>query len=139
MKRLYYILVALVLALSCLSCRKEDSLNTIVDGEWYGTLSFNSNIVAQVYLDFSKGDFTIYQVSGEQTRYYKYSGTYTVTDNIFSGRYSDGNPLGSDYKVLVDSQSLTLIALNGSEEEMIYMKAEIPQEVKDSAVLPVKK
>ncbi len=138
MKRVYYILIsALLLLAAAVSCTKESS-GTVVDGEWYSVMTVGTEIVAEAFIVFDKGHFTIYQKTGSQQRYFIYEGTYTVTDGILSGRYDDGSPLGADYKVTVEKKSMTLEALNKSGEVDIYLPAQVPEEVKDNAVPHVK-
>ena len=58
-----------------------------------------------------------------------------------TGRYSDGTRLGGTrglgYSVAVSGNSLTLIALS-SGEVSVYERAEIPADVIDEAVPPVR-
>ena len=69
-------------------------------------------------------------------------GHYTVSgDNVMTGRYSDGTRLGGTrglgYSVAVSGNSLTLTALS-SGEVSVYERAEIPADVVDEAVPPVR-
>lgn len=72
-----------------------------------------------VYLSFSSGKFEIYQRTGTSPRYYKYTGTYTLKDNVLSGKYDDGKDWSATYSVSVSSSTLTLTA---SKETDTYIK-----------------
>lgn len=72
-----------------------------------------------VYLSFSSGKFEIYQRTGTSPRYYKYTGTYTLKDNVLSGKYDDGKDWSATYGVSVSSSTLTLTA---SKETDTYIK-----------------
>ncbi len=133
MKKILYIFIAAVFAL--VSCTKDNSMD--VSGEWYGTKIIAKEKVADVYLSFSKGRFIIYQRTGDQTRFYKYEGSYTVAGDVLTGKYDDGTPM-ADYIVMKESDSLILTADNGSDETIVYVSTSIPAEVKDTAVPPVK-
>lgn len=139
MKRTLYIMAMTVLSVIALaSCQKENGAGTIVDGDWHGSMTVSEETVADVYISFSEGNFVIYQKTGSLERYYMYDGTYTVTGNTLSGKYSDGTSWGSQYEVNVTGNSMQMTALNGSGEVSIYQREEIPAEVKDTAVPNVK-
>lgn len=92
-----------------------------------------------VYLSFTDGNFEIYQKLGN-SRYWIFSGTYTVTGNTVTGKYSDGSSWGSYYESRLenDGSVLVLTALNGSAEESVYNRTPVPDEVKAEAVPAVK-
>ena len=82
---------ALTLSLQ-VSCQKEDA-SADISGEWHLD---NSGLAydADVYVVFSEGSFRLYQKVGDQSRPWLYEGTYSVSDNVLTGRYSDGTRLG---------------------------------------------
>ncbi len=133
MKKIIYMLIAAVFAL--VSCTKDNSVD--ISGEWYGTKMISKEKVADIYLSFSKGRFVIYQKTGDQTRFYKYEGSYTVSGDVLTGKYDDGTPMAV-YIVIKESDSLILTADNGSDETIVYVSVPVPSEVKDTAVPPVK-
>lgn len=138
------------MALACIGCGKDDNgggndpgkggsssgkKSTDVTGEWclsgYDTkaVTIGSESV-DVYLAFSSGSFEIYQKLG-QGRYRKYSGSYSVSNGILSGKYSDGKPMGSDYEVSRKGDTLTLTA---GSEVTTYSKKAIPADVRKEAI-----
>ncbi len=133
MKRIIYILIAAVFAL--VSCTKDNSVD--ISGEWYGTKIISKEKVADIYLSFSDGRFVIYQKTGDQTRFYKYEGSYSVSGDVLTGKYDDGTPMAG-YIVIKDGDSLILTADNDSQETIVYVNTPVPAEVKDTAVPPVK-
>lgn len=72
-----------------------------------------------VYLSFNSGKFEIYQRTGTSPRYYKFTGTYSLKDNVLSGKYDDGKDWSATYSVSVSSSTLTLTA---SKETDTYKK-----------------
>ncbi len=137
MRKIYYIMIAAVMSLMMFSsCAKEELVD--ISGEWYGTKMIAKEKLADIYLSFSEGSFVIYQKTGSQTRYYKYDGVYTLSSGILYGTYSDGTAMGASYQVQREGDSLLLTALNGSEETIVYVRTPIPDEVRNTAVPPVK-
>ncbi len=134
MKRIFFALIVSILALS--ACRKEDNALAAVNGEWYGTLIYSQAKVAELYIDFTDGKFVMYQKSGEQQRFYRYEGTYTIADDILNGVYSDGLAWGSAYSFRISGETMVLTALNGSNEMTVYTKTLIPEDVKSLSVAP---
>ena len=131
-KIVFYIFFAVVMAVAVSSCAKsgnDTSEFLDITGEWSlissGDLSMDD---ISVYVSFTSDHFELYQKLGEG-RYYVYSGTYTLSGNILSGRYSDGTSWGSDYDVIIGSDSLTMTARNGSGEVSVYTREDIPAEV----------
>ena len=131
-KIVFYIFFAVVMAVVVSSCAKsgnDTSESLDITGEWSlissGDLSMDD---ISVYVSFVSDHFELYQKLGEG-RYYVYTGTYTLSGNILSGRYSDGTSWGSDYDVIIGYDSLTMTARNGSGEVSVYTREDIPAEV----------
>ena len=77
----------------------------------------------------------LYQKTGTETYYHKYEGTYSVASSVLSGKYSDGEKWGSDYKISFDDGKLVLTAQNGSSEVCTYEKKALPDTDKAEAIL----
>lgn len=128
MKKLLFMLAALML-ITVTGCKKENKkvdYKTAIVGEWHCA---PADMDADIYVEFEKeGTFALYQQVGEG-RYRKYTGSWTNAENILSGTYTDGTPWGSTYQMAFEADTMTLTALNGSEEVMTYVKQSIPDEV----------
>lgn len=73
------------------------------------------NETIQVTITFnSDKSFELSQVLGSG-RPREYSGTWNLTDNILTGKYSDGKKWGSSYEVSGDGSNLTMKPDSGSE------------------------
>lgn len=133
MKKYIYTLIALLLIAT--GCRKDKPVDhaKLVIGEWHcvpGTFE------ADVYLAIDEaGTFDLYQQIGEG-RHRHYSGEWTINDDVLSGTYSDGQPWGSEYQVSFSgSNTMTMKALNGSDELMDYYREAIPSEIIDGSII----
>lgn len=121
------------------SCHKnpEGPATPAMVGEWQlSSISVKSvgyaDTTVDVYLSFAEdGSFELYQFIG-QGRFYKYTGTWEFEGNILSGKYSSGKAWGSTYEAAVDGEKLTLVSVKSGETD-VYMKASIPDGVKDQA------
>lgn len=79
-----------------------------------------------VYVEFaSGGDFSLYQKIGDG-RYTHFTGSYTYTNDVLSGKYATGTAWGP-YNVSLDA---TTLKLSTSKEEDTYKKvSSIPSSV----------
>lgn len=86
-----------------------------------------------VYLRFTEKDFEIYQILGSGNPR-KFFGTYTLSGNTLSGKYSDKNNTAwaSTYDVTVEGATLTMVP-TGKSEANIYKKSSIPASVIEKA------
>lgn len=150
MKRILYILFAALTLSLQVSCQKEDA-SADISGEWHLD---NSGLAydADVYVVFSGGSFRLYQKVGDQSRPWLYEGTYSVSDNVLTGRYSDGTRLGGasgqGYRVGIERGAATEDGGNDSVYLILtsvfsgtqnrYEKTPVPADIIDSAVPPVK-
>ena len=140
-------LAAAVLIAGLSACSGKNDTGVDISGQWHlvetGDLIGGQGLDIDVYASFTSGTFVLYQKVGTGLeRYWYYEGTYTVSgDNVMTGRYSDGTRLGGTrglgYSVSVSGSSLTLTALS-SGEVSVYERAEIPADVVDEAVPPVR-
>ena len=120
------------MAVGCKKDKKPVDYKALITGEWH---CVPSEIDADVYAVFEEdGGFELYQKVGEG-RHRHYSGTWSSEGNTLSGAYADGSVWGSTYKMeFPDDGTMTLTALNGSEEVMTYLRESVPAEVKESCV-----
>lgn len=145
MKKTIFFLIAVpamaLISLLSVSCQKTDPYGSELDGEWHlvSTTGLEMDGI-DVYASFSGGSFVLYQRTGDMMRYYVYDGTYSLADDVLSGRYSDGSSLGSTYRLVFsdDGNTLEMLALNGSEELNAYRRSTIPEEVRNISVPAVK-
>lgn len=135
MNKIKYLLIAFVAVCLASSCEKAPEASTAIVAEWHliEMTGAQPSDLPSVYIDF-KADLTfeIYQKVGEG-RYRRYDGTYVVTENVVTGKYSDGEDWGSGYTASFEDEILVLTADNGSGEACRYEKASLDQAEKDKA------
>lgn len=140
MKKLYNIAIVLAALSAALSCHKEttpDSVASDLVGEWHLTETETEGIVidplTDVYLTICVDcTFEIYQKSGDQSRYTKFTGTCKSVKDILSGTYSSGTEWGTSYIFDVSGDTLTLITEDGMEIQT-WTKESLDQAAKDEA------
>ena len=129
--------VAAALAVACSS--KEDKAAG-VEGEWelvdveFATKSavVGSEMVF-VYINFdAEGTFAMYQKLGEG-RFRKFSGTWSCSNGILNGTYSDGKNWGCPYKVSRDGDALVMVSSPDGKDTYTYRECTIPEEVKKNS------
>lgn len=123
---LKYVVVAAVFVLA--SCTKN---NETLVGEWHCT---QTETGSDVYVDFNEdGSFSLYQKIGEGG-YYLFCGTWDFDGSLLKGTYDDGTTWGSEYGVTFNgSKEVSLTAVNGSGEIVVYYKEPIPASVIENA------
>ena len=129
------IAVAVLAAAGCSTKGGDDpkaAVGTKIVGEWRLSSwsdSYKENM--EVYVSFSGSSFTLYQRL-QYVYFVKYSGTYTVTDGVLSGVYSDTRPWGASYTVeFSDGDSvMTLTNFEVPDDVTVYTKTTIPSDVK---------
>lgn len=133
MKRILYIAILALVALT--GCKKEDTLADRLIGEWRGN---SLTVEAGIYISFSgDGTFELYQkleTEGFELR----RGTWSVSGDILSGVYNDGEAWAATYKAALEEDTLTLTSQNESAEINTYTKSEIPAYIKESSAVVVK-
>lgn len=142
-----------VLAAFLAGCKKQDPVLAGMIGQWH-----YAGEEVDIWIDLgSDGGFALYQKLGDSP-YVAYKGVWAYAEGVLSGSYieevkkgadteadngaeaGDGagtepvyHPWGSKYKVELDGTTvpatLTLTALNSSEESIAYTKATIPSEI----------
>jgi uncharacterized protein (TIGR03066 family) len=133
MKKLFILTVLLMaVATGCKKDKNPTDHKSLIVGEWHYT---SEELEADVYASFEKnGDFDLYQKIGDG-RHRHYDGRWTIEGNTISGTYSDGSAWGSAYQMEFSGEdTMTLTALNGSNEVITYTRESVPSDVKDSAV-----
>lgn len=128
------------------SCGKSPDAEAGIVAEWKlaEMTGYEAEALPSVYIEFTAdNNFVIYQKVGDIPRYRKYTGTYSISDSVVSGEYSDKEDWGSSYRVSFESEGdilvLTALAMdkagNITEEGEVckYIKASLSQEEKDAA------
>lgn len=131
--------LALAIALCVTACKKAPKADpaAALVGEWELTQIEVKSVeyagkTVEVYLVFTADNtFEIYQMIG-QGRFRKFSGTWTLTDGILSGKYASKKAWGSEYEATVKGETLTLVSTVSGETDT-YQKAAVPDSVKKEA------
>lgn len=131
----YFVLLLGILVLAGCKKNNPEPKPAAVDGEWE-LVSLDTKSVkigaetVSVYISFSNGNFVLYQQMGE-SRPRKYSGTYTIADNVLGGKYSDGRNFGSKWELSIDNDKMKLVSENGETDT--YERCTIPSDIKEKA------
>lgn len=141
MKKILNIMIAAVAICFAAACQKEEVVKDNVDpaivGEWHlSTVEVDGAVqkyAYDVYLIINNDcTFELYQKSGTQTRYTKFTGTCKSEGNVLSGVYSSGVAWGSSYSAIVSGGMLVLTSADGVEIQE-YTKESLSQEEKLAA------
>lgn len=127
MKRLFYIICAALLLVSCNG--KEDDpkpAGPSIEGCWELMDVFTKSarigsVEVSVFIRFSGNDFTLCQKLGEALHYTVFTGTYVLDGETLTGKYSDGTSFGP-YSVKVGDGIADFIS--GDKEVDHYRKVE---------------
>lgn len=139
MKRLLYIISALMLMVSCGGDKggqqTELTLGQKLCTEWHSsTLSLD----ADIYISFADNNtFDLYQKIVEGA-YRLYRGTWNLEEDILTGKYNDGEDWAAAYQISIEGETLTMTSKNDAAEVSVYKKAEIPSTVKETSETIVK-
>jgi hypothetical protein len=83
----------------------------------------------EVYIEFNKDNtFNLWQMIGAG-RFEKMTGTWTLNQNVLSGKYSDKKDWGTTYDVAVESGNLVMTEMKTGKETCIYRKCTIPSDI----------
>lgn len=140
MKKIFNIMFAAVAICLTAACQKEeikDSVDPAIVGEWHlssvevdGAIQ---NYSYDVYLTINNDcTFELYQKSGTQVRYTKFTGTCKSEGKVLSGVYSSGTPWGDSYNAIISGNMLVLTSSDGMEVQE-YTKESLSQEDKAAA------
>lgn len=126
---LRYLMAAVISAIVFCSCEKEKDYRNDLPGAWeLVSVSGQYGQTPQVYLDIvGDGKFVIYQRLDDNSSYVRYDGSWTLSGDKLSGRYSDGNPWATTYTIEISDGMLTLTS--GSEESLYKSIASIPGDI----------
>jgi len=119
MKRLGLFIIGL---LCLVSCQKSEDPSYSVVGTWeLVSVETKSAKVGSVTVDViltleEDNTFTIEQSIGEG-RSSEFSGTYTYSGGVLSGKYSDGTVWGDKYTVEVTQTTMSLTSSSGQETD----------------------
>ena len=140
MKTLSKIILAISVLAAAVSCNKIKGpvVAESIVAEWHLVSVSGQSSAPEIYVNFAQDlSFELYQKIGEG-RYRKYTGSYSVTESLVSGTYSDGEKWGTDYEASFDGDNLVLTAQNGSAEVCTYEKKALPDTDKADAILVTK-
>ena len=116
---------------------KEQSLSDLgrkLCGEWKLEIPAEIN----VYLAFA-ADMTFEEYQKLDDGNFKLRrGTWTLAENLLSGKYNDGTEWSSTYTILIADKVLMMISSNEDAFEYQYVQKVIPQVVKESCEVVVK-
>ena len=144
-KKLAMTVAVAVAAALAVACGSKVDKAASVEGEWelvdveFATKSavVGSETVS-VYINFdAKGTFAMYQKLGEG-RFRNFSGTWSCSNGILNGTYSDGKNWGCPYKVSRDGDTLVMVSSPDGKDSYTYHKCTIPEEVKKNSWLFLK-
>ncbi|MBQ9137353.1 MAG: lipocalin family protein [Alistipes sp.] len=144
MKKILLVAVALM-GLIFTGCGEGSKANPLIKGvvgEWHMTKSsiVTSTAVKEavdVYIEFKADNtFELYQRHFTEPLYYQhYSGTYLITGDVISGKYSDGKSWGAanGYTATLDAEGkLTLVNVDFTDDASVFTKETIPAAVKEA-------
>lgn len=84
----------------------------------------------EIYIDFKEDNtFSLWQKLGEG-RHKKYEGTWTLTETVLTGKYSDGKAWGASYEVSREEGTLTMSEQKAGMQTYIYNSCTIPSSLK---------
>ena len=104
-------------------------------GQWSLT-SYGQSVQPEIYIEFCEdGTFNLYQ-RFTSIKWISYKGSYTIQNNILTGKYSGDIPL-SNYKVSYGKKGdLKYIRLKSDKDDayiQIYEECEIPEYIVEEA------
>lgn len=122
--------------LICGCSGSKSSAPADITGEWKLTdLTLTKSVqvgseAVDVYISFaSNKSFDLWQFLGAG-RYEHFSGTWELSENSLTGKYSDGTTWGNIYDVSVSGNELTMVATKNSSDIYKYTRTTIPDSVK---------
>jgi len=135
MKKIIYLMIALLFIAGCGNDRKPAGLKDRLCGEWEST---SLPMDSRIYMSFtSDGQFELYQkFMGDN--YHLYRGSWKLDGNILSGTYNDGEAMAASYEVTINDKILVLTSRNDAADETCFVECSIPDVVKETADVIVK-
>lgn len=139
MKKIVFFISALMIMVSCGEKggkQPELTLEQKLCTEWHSTAMPLDG--ADIYLSFGEDNtFELYQKIVEGA-YRLYRGTWNLEEDMLTGKYNDGEDWAAAYQISIDGETLTMTSKNDAAEVSVYVKAEIPANVKDGSETIVK-
>lgn len=130
------LVAAFVSAVSCTESAKsnENVAYAAIEGEWHMT-SWSGEMSESIdlYVKFN-ADRTFVEYQKLKTQYFvKFTGQYSIVDNVLTGVYDDNTPCNSSYNVDFNSDNtrLTLSSREYPDDITIFAKEPIPSIVVD--------
>ena len=137
--------VALVSLFAVTGCGPKANVNPLIKGmvgQWKMTKSplrtSTTKDRIEIYVEFKADNtFELYQRNLNEPIYFDhYSGTYLITEDIVTGKYSDGKSWGAanGYKTELNmAGELSMTNVDVVDDITVYAKSEIPAEVISAA------
>ena len=139
MKKIVFFISALMIMVSCGEKggkQPELTLEQKLCTEWHSTAMPLDG--ADIYLSFGEDNtFELYQKIVEGA-YRLYRGTWNLEEDMLTVKYNDGEDWAAAYQISIDGETLTMTSKNDAAEVSVYVKAEIPANVKDGSETIVK-
>ena len=130
-------MILLAVSLIMASCGNEKQPKALdITGQWELTdiietksAQIGSETI-EIYIDFKEDNtFSLWQKLGEG-RHKKYEGTWTLTETVLTGKYSDGKAWGASYEVSREEGTLTMSEQKAGMQTYIYNSCTIPSSLK---------
>lgn len=139
MKTYLYIAAALVMLLTGCDIQKDGPAPKpevpVICGQWK---SEELPVDATIYISFNTDkSFELYQHM-RMDGYDLYNGTWSIKDNVISGKYNDGEDWAYSYEFEVIEGMMKLQPVGVEGEEDIFTACEIPDVVREKATVVVK-
>lgn len=135
MKQLYIILISFCTVFALATSCSKGGKTVSVAGEWelcgYETKSVTiGEQEVSVFVNFINGGiFELYQKTGSEMRYTKYTGTWALSGDIISGNYEDGSQWASAYTVSLSGDNLIMTSDSTPSEVMSFRRSSIQDSI----------
>lgn len=132
----FRMILMLIISLVMVSCKEEQPKVLDITGQWEladivdtKSVQIGSETV-EIYIDFKADNtFELWQKLGEG-RHRKHEGTWTLTESVLTGKYSDGKAWGASYEVSREEGTLTMSEQKAGLQTYIYNTCTIPDSLK---------
>ena len=132
----FRMILMLIISLVMVSCKEEKPKVLDITGQWEladivdtKSVQIGSETV-EIYIDFKADNtFELWQKLGEG-RHRKHKGTWTLTESVLTGKYSDGKAWGASYEVSIEDGTLVISEQKAGMQTYIYHSCTIPSSLK---------
>ena len=132
----FRMILMLIISLVMVSCKEEQPKVLDITGQWEladivdtKSVQIGSETV-EIYIDFKADNtFELWQKLGEG-RHRKHEGTWTLTESVLTGKYSDGKAWGASYEVSIEDGTLVMSEQKAGMQTYIYHSCTIPSSLK---------